>query len=86
MTTKAIHEHAEQLELLMQQRNRQIKTKKIKGFQHKQQFEANDKLDQLEKQTEQLYATLMVEQPPQRQPLQETTAATIKGSGGKGCG
>ena len=40
--------------------------------------EANDKIDQLEKQTAQLYAALMVKQPPQQQPLQDTTAATIK--------
>ena len=40
--------------------------------------EANDKIDQLEKQTAQLYAALMVKQPPQQQPLQDTTTATIK--------
>ena len=46
--------------------------------------EANDKIDQLEKQTAQLYAALMVKQPPQQQqPLQDTTAATIKALTGK---
>jgi hypothetical protein len=54
---------------------------------------ANYKIDQLEKQTAQLYAALMVKQPPQQQPLhsrhncsnnQSTRKGT--GSGGKGCG
>jgi single-stranded DNA-specific DHH superfamily exonuclease len=38
--------------------------------------EANDKIQQLEKQQAQLYAALMAKQPPA--PLQGTTAATIK--------
>jgi hypothetical protein len=47
-------------------------------------YEANDKIDQLEKQQAQLYAALMAKQPqnpnpnPQPQPLQDNTAATIK--------
>jgi hypothetical protein len=41
--------------------------------------EANDKIEQLEKQQAQLYAALMAKQPqPQPQPLQDNTAATIK--------
>ena len=59
--------------------------------------EANEKIDQLEKQTAQLFAALMAKQPQQQQPLQDTTAATIKaltdkinrfesGSGGRGSG
>jgi hypothetical protein len=59
--------------------------------------EANEKIDQLEKQTTQLFAALMAKQPQQEQPLQDTTAATIKaltekinklesGSGGRGSG
>jgi hypothetical protein len=36
--------------------------------------EANDKIEQLEKQQAQLYAALMAKQPS---PLQDTTAATI---------
>jgi hypothetical protein len=39
--------------------------------------EANDKIEQLEKQQAQLYAALMAKQPPPT-PLQDTTAATIK--------
>jgi hypothetical protein len=39
--------------------------------------EANDKIEQLEKQQAQLYAALMAKQPPPA-PLQDTTAATIK--------
>ena len=39
--------------------------------------EANDKIEQLEKQQAQLYAALMAKQ-PQPQPLQDNTAATIK--------
>ena len=39
--------------------------------------ETNDKIEQLEKQTAQLYAALMAKQ-PQQTPLQDTTAATIK--------
>jgi hypothetical protein len=39
--------------------------------------EANDKIEQLEKQQAQLYAALMAKQPPVA-PLQDTTAATIK--------
>jgi hypothetical protein len=38
--------------------------------------EANDKIEQLEKQKAQLYAALMAKQPPA--PLQDTTIATIK--------
>jgi hypothetical protein len=38
--------------------------------------EANDKIEQLEKQQVQLYAALMAKQPPPS-PLQDTTAATI---------
>jgi len=57
---------------------------------------ANDKIDQLEKQTAQLYVALMAKQPQQQTPLHDTTAAsTIKaltdkvkrlesGSGGRG--
>jgi hypothetical protein len=43
--------------------------------------EANDKIEQLEKQQAQLYAALMAKQPqpqPQLQPLQDNTATTIK--------
>jgi hypothetical protein len=41
--------------------------------------EANDKIEQLEKQQAQLYAALMAKQPQaQPQPLQDNTAATIK--------
>jgi hypothetical protein len=40
--------------------------------------EANDKIEQLEKQQAQLYAALMAKQPPPISPLQDTTAATIK--------
>jgi chromosome segregation ATPase len=41
--------------------------------------EANDKIEQLEKQQAQLYAALMAKQPQsQPQPQQDTTAATIK--------
>jgi len=40
--------------------------------------EANNKIDQLEKQQAQLYAALMAKQPQQPSPLQDTTAATIK--------
>jgi len=40
--------------------------------------EANDKIEQLEKQQAQLYAALMAKQPQQPSPLQDTTAATIK--------
>jgi multidrug resistance efflux pump len=62
--------------------------------------EANDKIEQLEKQQAQLYAAIMAKQPPVA-PLQDTTAATIKaltdkinglesggngGNGGIGCG
>jgi hypothetical protein len=39
--------------------------------------EANDKIEQLEKQQAQLYAALMAK--PAVTPLQDTTAATIKG-------
>jgi hypothetical protein len=39
--------------------------------------EANDKIEQLEKQQAQLYAALMAKQPPTA-PLQYTTVATIK--------
>ena len=59
--------------------------------------EANEKIDQLEKQTAQLFAALMAKKPQQQQPLQDTNAATIKaltdkinrlecGSGGRGSG
>jgi hypothetical protein len=55
-------------------------------------IEANDKIEQLEKQQAQLYAALMAKQPPVA-PLQDTTAATIKaltdesgGNGGTGRG
>jgi hypothetical protein len=42
-------------------------------------YEANDKIEQLEKQQAQLYAALMAKQPQsQPQPLQDSTAATIK--------
>jgi hypothetical protein len=40
--------------------------------------EANDKIDQLEKQIAQLYAALMAKQPQQQTPLQDTTTATNK--------
>ena len=40
--------------------------------------EANDKIEQLEKQQAQLYAALMARQPQKPQPLQDSTAATIK--------
>jgi hypothetical protein len=40
--------------------------------------EANDKIDQLVKQSAQLYAALMAKQPQHQTPLQDTTTATIK--------
>jgi hypothetical protein len=83
--TKAINDNRNDLSTLKQVGIANAVKEQVNQNKENQQLlaqatdEANDKIEQLEKQQAQLYAALMAKQPqPQPRPLQDNTAATIK--------